>query len=424
MKPIYLLFWLSSVYVAYWFGSNGAVFSTQVQDGGLQVVANNVLQTSDIKGSKELYQPIQNSDQVENRDTEVFNLEDINQKIRALDIETYSLKELAQLYHLLSQVADADLKRVLSQLPDEFSNATFSSYAYLLSRLARIDGESALQLLQTANFDKHYIEALQASLFASWIGVDAEKAMANYFVILDQLPNKKLGFSGQRIFQALAQQNLSMAIEKVVQLQNEGFDIGFAFMGISSDFTEQSQYEAMMNQVLQLDKPALLDKAFSAWANKQPEEAATWVHQVTDSAVKASLNRSVYFSWSRKNFEQAANWYFAQLNSGNRQKDLASLIRSSISIDNPQQLLSWVEKQPQINLDQARSKVIRNVVHSAPEFAEQNLDLVIGQRNKESVAWSIYAAYKRISTKKAQQYLSSSPYRESIEETERKFQDG
>lgn len=328
-----------------------------------------------------------------------------------------NLAQMAELYQLFNNVPDDEILDLLEAMPIDESNKNFmTAYGYLLGRYAKSSGEDALLFLRSSELNKMSQASFQSYVYSAWAEVDSEVAFEHFINSPDSQKGRFKSMVLMGMLNVIAEQDLDLAIDKLTILNERGQETSMAVMGLSANFTESYQYQDLMTKLSSLGDDRLIRDTVTMWGSKQPSEAAQWLNDTANIDNKPQLAERVLSSWAMTDFEQAADWYVSSnFEQKEKQQLITKIIRDTHYRQDPTTLEGWVNKQDDIDKNLAVSGLIVNSAYQAPDYAEENIEKIVDEKEKIRVAHSIYTSYLRQNKHKAEQYRENSPYKDEID---------
>ncbi|MDO6425929.1 hypothetical protein Q4489_02845 [Thalassotalea sp. 1_MG-2023] len=323
------------------------------------------------------------------------------------------LEQSALVYSLLHQTPNASVIAMIEAIANEpNSDINVLSLGYLYGRLAQVNGQVAAEHLATLKIDSFVKVGLEAKIYQQWAINEPEVALDFYLAQKDQ---SLYDVGLLAIISTIAKQDINLAMDKIKQLHDEGHNIKRAVTGIAQSFTENYQYQDLIQALNTLKDERVVQGILSAWALKEPQAVADWLTVSADEDNRLSREERLLSTWFSKDFSSAADWYIgSKTDEKSRNNAISKILLRQSYTTNVDVLKSWLEKQPDINFVDKMKELVTNTARRNPQFSEKHFDILDTEKQRIDTAFDIYNGYKRQNSKVAQDYLNSSPYKSEI----------
>ncbi len=127
-------------------------------------------------------------------------------------------------------------------------------------------------------------------------------------------------------------------------------------------------------------------------------------------------------TWSSAEPTNAANWYIEKASENEKQSHATKIIKMW-GMRDPNAALTWLDQQATFDTQEPIAELLNFSTFRNPKFVIDNLERLTNDKEKADVSFSIYQSLERSSTKKAAEFLVSSPYKKEIEKKKQKVEE-
>ncbi|NVK54531.1 MAG: hypothetical protein HWE26_02860 [Alteromonadaceae bacterium] len=424
MKLLIGSLWLLSLIGAYWFGaiqpSSGLDSAPDLQATASQHVkpssehasasermtnAAPLLTSADViqRGGAEVNQP-----------ATVMSVDDVVNKTQQLlqgTGFTASMSKLVEAYLLIEKLDLAQVIDALGLIEFGSSPGEMQIVRLYLSRLAELAPMQAMDYVTQQFEDRRNKKMAASTVLAVWADKEPQAALDWYINQPSDTHSDDLGnLVLLGLFANVARQDLNQALNTLTtSLDSDDYKaIDMAIRGTASALNSTEDFELLLERVQAMDNDKALEIVIANWVNKDPYTALAKMETLGDDTRSKELERNVFRSWMYRDPDTAVETYMQSAPPGERQ-GRAKMVARTLSMDNPQKALDWLQKQPDINTEGLFSEVLHNASFRNPQFAEDNLHLVTDPDKLKSLTADIYRTYGRYSQTKADAFLARQP---------------
>jgi hypothetical protein len=333
------------------------------------------------------------------------------------------MASIAQAYNLIESLTEDELLTTLNLMKGNLNKpSNLQILSLLAGRLATFDP------LKAANFIDDNINSPQAkmtammSVISSWGKKDPISA---YYWYID--PNNSYAsentFSSMgllSIFNGLAANDINDAYTKLTELDISGVNTRMAAMGISQTLESKVDFIQFIVRSDELDNINIKDSIISSWVLKNPLETIEWSESIAEKEKQQKVQSTIYLNWSSAEPRNAANWYIETASESEKQLKATKII-DMWGMREPSAALEWLDQQTGFDTQKSIIKLLDSSAYLNTQFAVDNLQRLTSDKAKADVSYRIYQSLMRSSTKKAAEFLSSSPYTKEVEKKKMNF---
>jgi len=421
--------WIVSVGTAFFLGysSNHLVISEQTTPHRLfeqSKVEDNAAQLKEYSNFKKV-------NKVENLTTPSMEKPDLNKLVGDLKSflgggEIYfDMVSIAKAYGLIENLNKDELLDTLNLMKDDLTKpSNMQLLSLLVGHFASFDPIEAIRITD------EFIDSPQAntvammSVLSTWVKEDPVSA---YYWYVD--PNNGHDSNGAYssfelhvIFNGLASYDANGAFDKLSELGSTGMNINMAVMGFSRSLENKEDFIQFIERSGELDNPNVKNSLISSWVSKRPSEVIEWSQAIEDQEQQNKMQSTIFTTWSSVEPENAANWYIKKASADEKQSHANKIIQMW-SMNDPNAALTWLDQQTTFDTEKPITELLTSSTYSNPKFAMDNLERLTNDKDKANISFSIYQSLERISTKKAQEFITSSPYKDEIIEKQQSFEE-
>jgi len=334
------------------------------------------------------------------------------------------MASIAEAYGLIENLTEDELMATLNLVKGDLSKPNNMQLLSLLTgRLATFDPLKAVDFIEKNVAAPQAKMTAMMSALSSWVKNDPESA---YYWYID--PNNGHDsnnmFSSMgllSIFNGLASKNANGAFDKLAELDRAGRDTMMAAMGFSQSLKNKEDFVQFIERSDELDNIKIKKSIISSWVLKNPLETIEWSDSIEEQGERKKLQETIFTTWSSIEPTNAANWYIEKTNESDKESRAANIIQMW-SMKDPNAALSWLDQQATFDTQKTTVKLLNSSTYSNPKFAIDNLDRLTSTKDKADVSFSIYQSLARSSSKKAEAFLASSPYKKEIAKQQQTFE--
>lgn len=420
--------WIVSVGTAFLLGysSNHLVISEQTTPHRLfeqSKVEDNAAQLKEYPNFKKV-------NKVENLTTPSIEKPDLNKLV--VDLKGLlggrkiylDMASIAKAYFLIENLNKEELLHTLNLMKDELIKPNnMQILSLLIGQFASFDPIEATRFIDEFIDSPQANTAAMMSVLSSWVKEDPVSA---YYWYVD--PNNDHDSNGifssfelLSIFNGLAARDVNGAFDKLTELDSAGKDINMAVMGFSQSIENKEDFIQFIGRSDELDNPNVKNSLISSWVSKSPSEVIEWSEAIEDQKQQNKMQSTIFTTWSSVEPENAANWYIEKASADEKQSHANKIIQMW-SMSAPNAALTWLDQQTTFDTQESITELLTSSTYSNPKFAMDNLERLTNDKDKANISFSIYQSLERISTKKAQEFITSSPYKNDIIEKQQKIE--
>lgn len=324
-----------------------------------------------------------------------------------------------RIYQSINTLAEDEVLKLLLLYKNKNINQYITKHL-LLKKYAEYNPQSAIAYVQrnikTENSkNRSFMDVLRV-----WAKNSPELAYAWYIDALknsssiDKLDKSHIGF--RSIFENLAKQDISDAMLKLTDLQDNYKDLELATKGVMDSFDQRADFIAFIDQSSDINSVFIRRTVIQDWLIYKPEEMSIWLETQPETLEKQTLQKRVFSRWvGRGESQKAAIWYLNTASSENKRQYLETIVRAWRK-DQPQAALNWIKHQKEINTQTSINLLLSSASYSQPNFVKENLGLIDNIQLQQRVAFRLYLTYLgKESPMVAENYLTDSAHKEYID---------
>jgi len=412
--------WLISISTAFFLGYSVKPTTKSNQNGTPLLI-----EQPKIKGSnKQVKENIQlrNTTKLEKLNASVLVKPDFNDLVNDLKSLlgggqfSLNMASIAEAYGLVENLTQSQLLTTLNSMKGELNKLNNTPIlSLLIGRLATFDP------IQAVSFIEDNIDSPQAKMTAmmsalsSWVKDDPVSA---YYWYVDPNNGSDLNPTVSQmgllsIFNGLASHDANDAFDKLAELDNSGMDTSMATMGFSKSFENKEDFIQFIERSDELDNLKVKNSLLRSWVLKSPLEAIEWSNSIEEQGQQKKMQSTIFTTWSNAEPINAANWYIEKANESEKQSHATTIVRSWSS-DDPNAALTWLDQQTTFDTQKPVAELLSSSTYRNPKFAIENLERLTSDKEKADMSFKIYLSLERSSTKKAAEFLASSPFKQEI----------
>ena len=388
----------------------------KVQDSDKLDVADTHSVNSDI--NSEIANTVRKSDELNSPVS--HPLSDIAEQIKILTYDgpqSLTFSNLAQLYSLAAELSEFALLELMKEYFNTESEQDNTAFMLLFGRYAELNPKEALDFVTNEVIDDTIGMFAQSSALYHLAKQDPIAAF-NYFEQNSKAINSRGGrpFLGvpANIFSELATKNMSLAIDKLQRLNDQGYDLFTAIGGITQTIDSKQEFIDLLAMTKSIESFEVESEIISNWTAQNPEQVANWLTTEYHGDRHAELKNKVFQRWFRTDKIESANWMLANASPDRLHKDVNSIV-SRWGIDNPESALKWFSQQPiEIYNQTTFASFLKTTAHMHPRFTAANIHHVQNERERSHIASSVYSSLKNKNVSEAQAFLDQSPFKDEI----------
>lgn len=324
-------------------------------------------------------------------------------------------ESIAQAYLLVENLSEKELINVFNELTtSQHNDRKINIISLILSRLSLSNPVEALALIESSDLSVQSNTIAMSAIIASWAKTEPLSTFDWY------MNNNNSTFEGMTktsslasIFYGLANKDKVAAFDKLIELSND-YEQTMAITGLSLTLETAKEYETFLSYSSELDDKSVKQKLLRTWGRKNPKEAISWTEQLENLEEKYSSQQAIYSSWSYSSPREAADWFINTANDDDRKSALVSKVIDSWATHNPNSAMEWLEMQPNINAEKHKAELLAQSVYANTEFAIEHLPSLSNEKNKLELSSNIYRHLIRNNDDNAENFLSSSEYKEEL----------
>ena len=342
---------------------------------------------------------------------QVINIDEIAEAFwQAKD--TSRIANVVALFQLIENLEQEQVLELLENAdPQELiSSEKFVQLQLLVARFAQVNPNEAMAYLANLSLKGHGLSNLVHSTLMEWASKEPEEA-ADWYINNFALYDKKLpyGLSASRVFEKLAEKDLTHAMNLISQLKDSGADkFSSAVTGIASSLKEEAQYRELLTFDMVLDSELATRNIMRAWAEDSPESAAQWLNELESDNGKKELYGSVVEQWLKHEPDKASDWFLSK----DEQPDLEALGQYWANSGDFEQALTWV-KQSSHQVSPFAKGLFSRMLYRDPDFVIDNLGL-LNKADSQEVTLQLYLWLQRTSAEKAQEFIADLPNKDEL----------
>jgi len=329
---------------------------------------------------------------------------------------TFDMSSIAEAYGLIENLTEDELLTTLHLMKGELNKTkNITLLSLLTGQLATFDP------IKTLSFIEEYIDIPQAkksavvTTLSKWAKEDPESA---YYWYIN--PNNDLELNNQvasvglfSIFNGLALRDANSAFDKLTELDSSNRNTRMAIVGFSQSLENKDDFIQFIERSEQLDNPQIKASIITTWVSKNPLESIEWSDSIQEQEQQQKMQSSIFKTWSNAEPTDAANWYIEKADESEKQSYATQIIRRW-GMKDPNAALTWLDQQTTFDTQKSVAKLLSSSSYQNPQFTIDNIERLTNDKDKADMSFKIYSSLERSSTKKAAEFLTSSPYKEEI----------
>lgn len=418
MKKLVPIIWVISVCAAFAVGYTFESQNTAPQQSSSQSLAAKNSELAEITASS-----VPNTTPAENNNTvQTPALQNKSSSQIATDIyqlfqtEEDSLRSQLKAIELLLSLDEQGLQEVFFHFKqDKNDRAYLNSIAMLITAYAELSPTSALDFI----LENITVQPLQTQSVYQVLKLWAKsepQAVLNWHHQQSEINEQAFDKALNIALSELARENIYLVIDEIANIAEkaETAQITSLLTDISYSVSQNTDFISLMEHGRLYDNKDIDWPILSNWLKHSEQGVQDWFANLDESELKQNMRDTIYNVWQPRELAKAADWLVSTSNPTSLNGDVEKII-SHWAHQNPSGALDWINLQTQIDTDFATQKLLSSAAFSNPEFAINNIELVLKEKNKVDVLWMVYTAYEKQSAAKAEDFLMSSPYREALQ---------
>lgn len=216
------------------------------------------------------------------------------------------------------------------------------------------------------------------------------------------------------IFSSLAKQDLSLAIDKLYELNKLGHKLMLPMWGLTQNLESKQEFVDLLTLTKSLDNHEIEEGIISNWTRHNPEEVGAWLLEDYDGERLEQLKDNFILTWASNDREKSGNWLIDNTAPDKVQRKVVNFLRSW-AWDEPKAAMQWFSKQPNAIYNQKTfAEFINDAASSNPQFAMNYMSYLDSKKDQQRLSETIYQGLKRRSTQQAKDFLEQSPFKDEI----------
>nr|WP_136249941.1 hypothetical protein [Ningiella ruwaisensis] len=328
-----------------------------------------------------------------------------------------NLKQLSEIYALISQMSVSEIEDVIRLIPKEGSSQqNFQPVMIFFAQLAEHDPMHAMSMLKSTLKDPQLEMMGRSSVMQVWAKKDP---LAAFEFVLNEDPRqshamfRNMGVELTPIFSHLAKQDIQLTLEKLRELEDANGNVSAAITGAINGANDTAQITGFIEEMEQFDDPYAYDFAVTAWVQKSPVDAAQWLDTAYNGEQSLNYKRQALAVWGMSDFDAATQWYMQSASPAELSQRIND-VASHLSYVSPQQTLDWVERQTNVDTQEAITRILNTSAYQNTDFARQHLHKVQSENEQINIAMNIYYALGGNNSEQAKGFLDTYQYREAL----------
>ena len=261
------------------------------------------------------FTPSTNTVESEN-DVGVPTTDEIAQQLKALigsNPMALTFSEMANFYSFVGELSEVQLLAVIQELSNTGVKENQSALMMLFSRYTEINAAAAIDFAKTEIGD----ERLQSAMLnISLISLAQQDPLASYdhFIRLTdaqqniaRASNMHLTGSLMPIFSSLAKQDLSLAIDKLYELNKLGHKLMLPMWGLTQNLKSKQEFVDLLTLTKSLDNHEIEEGIISNWTRHNPEEVGAWLLEDYDGERLEQLKDNFILTWASNDCPMAGS---------------------------------------------------------------------------------------------------------------------
>ena len=415
MKLLIGSLWIATVICAYWYGTSQLNSQQTAGPGYINITTDAAkADKQNVAGSKVL--PVDE----ETAEGAVTNAESAYKPVTVDDAiaQTQALLGdmgwsptmaiIAKAYAIVSKLNLEQTLAALNQLEYGDSPESLQITMLFINRLAELSPLQAIDYVNLNVTGSMQKDGAMAAVIATWADSDPHAALQWYLSQPEDTRQQAMGrFALGGLFSSLARQDLDAAISSIeTDFDANDFEaIQYAIGSTARSLQKTEDFEYLLERVQAMDNDSALQAVFSSWLTKDPDEALARLDLISDPKQRQAIEERAFRNWMVRKPAEAAD-RFMQRAAPDQRQSRAKVVVESMSFNQPEQALSWLNRQTDIDTQPLTSELISRSAYRNPQFADQNLHRITNQDNLTVLTSRIYQSYGRYSQAKADEFLS------------------
>lgn len=319
-----------------------------------------------------------------------------------------TMASIAKAYAIVSQLNLEQTLAALNQMENTDSPENLQIPMLFINRLAELSPLQALDYVNLNVTGSMQKDGAMAAVIATWADADPHAALQWYLSQPEDTRQQAMGrFALAGLFSSLARQDLDAAISSIESdFDASDFEaIQYAISSTARSLQKTEEFEYLLERVQGMDNDSAMQAVFSNWLTKEPDEALARLDLISDPKQRQAIEENAFRSWMVRNPQEAAERYMQRAAPDQRQSR-AKVVVEAMSFNQPEQALSWLNRQTDIDTQPLTSELISRSAYRNPQFADQNLHKITNQDDLTRLTSRIYQSYSRYSQAKADEFLS------------------
>lgn len=415
MKLLIGLLWMATVLCAYWYGTSQVNSHQSAGPGSV----NSLTDTAEPDSHNVTSSAILPIDEETGAGPEA-NIESAYKPVTVDDAvaQTQALlgdmgwsptmASIAKAYAIVSQLNLEQTLAALRQLEYGDSPESLQINMLFINRLAELSPLQAVDYVNLNVTGSMQKDGAMAAVIATWADSDPHAALQWYLSQPEATRQQAVGrFALGGLFSSLARQDLDAAISSIeTDFDANDFEaIDYAVSSTARSLQNTEDFEYLLDRVQAMDNDSALQAVFSSWLTKDPDEALARLDLISDPKQRQAIEERAFRNWMVRKPQEAAD-RFMQRAAPDQRQSRAKVVVESMSFNQPDQALSWLNRQTDIDTQPLTSELISRSAYRNPQFADQNLHRITEQDNVTILTSRIYQSYSRYSQAKADEFLS------------------
>ncbi|MCP4866435.1 MAG: hypothetical protein GY897_21055 [Alteromonas sp.] len=415
MKLLIGLLWMATVLCAYWYGTSQVNSHQSVGPGSVNSLTD-AAEPKRLNGAGSTVLPVD----AETGEGAVTTTESAHKPVTVDDalakIESLlsgmgwspTMASIAKAYAIVSQLNLEQTLAALNQMENTDSPENLQITMLFINRLAELSPLQAVDYVNLNVTGSMQKDGAMAAVIATWADSDPHAALQWYLSQPEATRQQAVGrFALGGLFSSLARQDLDAAISSIeTDFDANDFEaIDYAVSSTARSLQNTEDFEYLLDRVQAMDNDSALQAVFSSWLTKDPDEALARLDLISDPKQRQAIEERAFRNWMVRKPAEAAD-RFMQRAAPDQRQSRAKVVVESMSFNQPEQALSWLNRQTDIDTQPLTSELISRSAYRNPQFADQNLHRITNQDNLTVLTSRIYQSYGRYSQAKADEFLS------------------
>jgi hypothetical protein len=331
------------------------------------------------------------------------------------------MASIVEAYKLIENLTEDELLTALNLMEGGLNKLkNLQVLSLLTERLASLDPLKAVQFVED-NVDSPQAKmTAMMSVISSWVKKDPISAY-------DWYKDQSNGYASNNnfssmgllsIFNGLAKHDINDAFTKLTELDSSGTNIVMAVMGISDVLESKEDFVQFIEHSDELDNLEITDAIIRSWALKSPLDTIEWSESMEGTEQQKTMQSTIFTTWVSTEPTSAADWYIGTASEGEKALHATEIIEMWSMIE-PNEALTWLDQQTSFDTQESIVALLNSSTYDNVKFAIDNFERLTSDKNKADVSYRIYQSLERNSTKKAAEFLASSPYKQEIEQQQK-----